>query len=259
MSFAFVSLITSDEYLPGAICLSKSLKSKYPLIILAVPEKLSTVTVNALYEAYDSVIFVPEIKSNQFPELDLLGRRDLNSTLTKIHCFNSQIIKYDRICFLDADILVLEDIDRIFEYLDDPEVMFAAAPDVGWPDCFNSGVFVTRPRPSLFLGLLDMKKRVGSFDGGDQGLLNSYFSSWSGHAKTKAPKSVRLPFTYNVTPTAFYSYLPAFAEFNDKICCVHFIGKEKPWNYERFADGGVVPRYVRVLILEDQLRPRLFE
>ena len=242
MSFAFVSLITSDEYLPGAICLSKSLKSIYPLIILAVPEKLSTSTVNALYESFDSVIFVSEIKSNQFKELDLLGRRDLNSTLTKIHCFNPQIIKYDCICYLDADVLVLENIDKIFDYLKDPQVMFAAAPDVGWPDCFNSGVFVTRPSVSLFLGLVDLNKKVGSFDGGDQGLLNSFFSNWSGHAKTNSPKSVRLPFTFNVTPTAFYSYLPAFAEFNDKISCIHFIGKEKPWDYERFADGGVIPR-----------------
>ena len=165
MSFAFVSLITSNEYLPGALCLSKSLKSAYPLVILAVPEKLSTFTVNALYEAYDSVIFVPEIKSNQLKELDLLGRRDLVSTLTKIHCFNPQILKYDRICFLDADVLVLESIDGIFTNLNDPDVMMAAAPDVGWPDCFNSGVFVTRPSAELYLGLLDLNRLVGSFDG----------------------------------------------------------------------------------------------
>jgi glycogenin glucosyltransferase len=103
-------------------------------------------------------------------------------------------------------------------------------------------LFVTRPSTELFLGLLELNKSVGSFDGGDQGLLNSFFSSWSGHAKTRAPKSVRLPFTYNVTPTAFYSYLPAFAEFNDCISCIHFIGKVKPWHYDRFADGGIVPR-----------------
>jgi len=39
--------------------------------------------------------------------------------------------------FLDADTLVLDNVDELFER---PEL--AAAPDVGWPDCFNSGVFV---------------------------------------------------------------------------------------------------------------------
>ena len=75
--------------------------------------------------------------------------------------------------------------------------------------------------------------------------MNSFFTSWSGHRdldNPKVPKSVRLPFTFNVTPTAFYSYLPAFVHFNPTIMCVHFIGETKPWYWERFADGGIVPR-----------------
>jgi len=43
--------------------------------------------------------------------------------------------------------------------------------------------------------------------GGDQGLLNMYFSDWA----TK-DLSRRLPFLYNVVGHAFYTYTPAFAK-----------------------------------------------
>lgn len=45
--------------------------------------------------------------------------------------------------------------------------------------------------------------------GGDQGLLNLYFSDWA----TK-DISRHLPFIYNLCSTACYSYLPAFKQLS---------------------------------------------
>ena len=45
----------------------------------------------------------------------------------------------------------------------------------------------------------------GSFDGGDQGLLNSYFHTWSYTDINK-----HLPFLYNMVASATYSYSPAY-------------------------------------------------
>ena len=47
--------------------------------------------------------------------------------------------------FLDADTLILQNSDELFEREE-----FSAAPDAGWPDCFNSGVFVFRPNLNTF-------------------------------------------------------------------------------------------------------------
>ena len=44
--------------------------------------------------------------------------------------------------------------------------------------------------------------------GGDQGLLNSFFSDWATQDIRK-----RLPFVYNVVSQAFYSYQPAVKQF----------------------------------------------
>lgn len=49
----------------------------------------------------------------------------------------------------------------------------------------------------LFVSLL--------LSGGDQGLLNSFFSSWP-----TADISKHLPFVYNLSVSSLYSYLPAF-------------------------------------------------
>lgn len=41
----------------------------------------------------------------------------------------------------------------------------SAAPDAGWPDCFNSGVFVYRPSQETYESLLSFATSQGSFDG----------------------------------------------------------------------------------------------
>lgn len=43
--------------------------------------------------------------------------------------------------------------------------------------------------------------------GGDQGLLNSFFSSWPVEDISK-----HLPFVYNLSASRVYSYLPAFQQ-----------------------------------------------
>jgi lipopolysaccharide biosynthesis glycosyltransferase len=73
--------------------------------------------------------------------------------------------------------------------------------------------------------------------GGDQGLLNSFFSSWSTGSASR-----RIPFTYNLTFSAAYSYAPAYKRYKDNVKIVHFIGLNKPWLFNRFSsDGKVIP------------------
>lgn len=118
-----------------------------------------------------------------------LGRPDLTTVLTKLHIF--RLTQYSKIIFLDADVLPILPISHLFT---EPHE-FAAIPDVGWPDIFNSGVFVATPGGDKFNELMELQKTKGSWDGGDQGLLNEWRgSNWH-----------RLSFVYNTTPTAAYT------------------------------------------------------
>jgi glycogenin glucosyltransferase len=168
MSCAFVTLLTSDNYLPGALVLAKSLKkvaTTFPVVVLATKDYVSDTAGKVLAAVFDRVIWVDAIHSMDHDNLKLLGRLELGITFTKIHCFNNSVLPYDRIAYLDADTLILKNIDGIFDYIDEESVVFAASPDIGWPDCFNSGVFVTKPSPDLFERLSDMASTRGSFDG----------------------------------------------------------------------------------------------
>lgn len=152
------------------------------------------------------------IRNPSLDNLNLLGRLDLHSSLTKLNLWRQ--IQYEKVVFLDADTVVLQNIDGLFAL----DVEFAAAPDIGWPDIFNSGVFFTKPNIGTYAALKRLADAGVSFDGGDQGLLNSFFPSFH-----------RLSFTYNVTPSSGYQYLPAFRHFESQLKVAHFIGAQKPW------------------------------
>lgn len=119
------------------------------------------------------------------------GRPDLSTVLTKLHAF--RLVEYDKLIFLDADVLPLRPLSHLFSLPHE----FSAAPDVGWPDIFNSGVFVFTPGEDKFQELQALARSKGSWDGGDQGLLNE----WRGNNWN------RLSFTYNTTPTSAYTYV----------------------------------------------------
>lgn len=243
---AYITLLTNNSYASGALVLGYSLRATQTTKQLAI---LTTASVsrpirNRLAQVYDSVIEIGEIDSYSAANLQLLGRPELGVTFTKIHVFNQT--QYSKVVFLDADTLVLRNIDELFDSaatgsLDDQDrnTRFAAAPDAGWPDCFNSGVFVCRPKYDDYAGLIQMASQRGTFDGkgkspqaesyelvfrpmccrrvpcskdspfiiwqfdylqgGDQGLLNSYFDGWS-----RGDTNNRLPFIYNTTPTSVY-------------------------------------------------------
>lgn len=55
---------------------------------------------------------------------------------------------------------MLQNCDELFEREE-----LSAAPDPGWPDCFNSGVFVYKPSQDTFSELLEFARTRGSFDG----------------------------------------------------------------------------------------------
>lgn len=55
---------------------------------------------------------------------------------------------------------VLSNVDELFEREE-----LSAAPDPGWPDCFNSGVFVFRPSIDTYGRILQLCSESGSFDG----------------------------------------------------------------------------------------------
>lgn len=217
---AFVTLSTDDVYCQGALVLGKSLRNhrtSRKLAILVSPQVTGRMR-TVLSSVYDEVVEVNILDSADTVNLALMKRPELGITFTKLHCWT--LTQYSKCVFMDADTLVLCNVDELFDREE-----LSAAPDSGWPDCFNSGVFVFRPSLETYQRLLQFAAEHGSFDGGDQGLLNSFFSNW---ATTDISK--HLPFIYNLSSSSVYTYIPAFRQFGSDAKVIHFLGSMKPWS-----------------------------
>jgi len=224
---AWVTLATNDAYSIGALTLAASLRrvATTRQIIVMVTGQVSPHMMASLKESFDGVVSVEALDSGDLASLSLMDRTELGITFTKIRCWT--LTQFNKAVFLDADTLVLQNCDELFDREE-----LSAAPDAGWPDCFNSGVFVFRPNLETYEALISHANSAGSFDGGDQGLLNDFYSSWAHKDITK-----HLPFLYNMVASATYSYLPAFKRFGNDVKIVHFIGASKPW-LARFDEHG---------------------
>ncbi|CAJ0954063.1 unnamed protein product, partial [Mesorhabditis belari] len=230
---AFVTLATNDDYSLGALVLGYSLReaTTSKKLHCMITEQVTTPVREQLQRVYDDVSIVDVLASNDEANLALIGRPDLALAFTKLNCW--RLTQYSKAVFLDADTLVLRNVDELFEREE-----FSAAPDIGWPDFFNSGVFVYRPNEETYRALLHKATTEGSFDGADQGLLNSFFSGWR-----EASSAFRLSFIYNVTGGIFYTYAAAYKKLRDQVKIVHFIGTQKPW---RGGVGIQMPEFAQI-------------
>ncbi|KAL3427046.1 glycosyl transferase family 8 [Phlyctema vagabunda] len=115
---AWVTLLTRESYLAGAILLAHSLfknRSEYPLLILYTPSfpahLLGTLAQeaalsNAVLEPVEPLMPISK------DEMTLIASR-FEDTWTKLRVF--EMIAWDRLIFLDADMLVLRNMDELFD------------------------------------------------------------------------------------------------------------------------------------------------
>jgi glycogenin glucosyltransferase len=195
------------------------------LAVLVTTDAISADAIVELQKLFDFVIPVERVVNETPANLFLMNRADLQSTFTKVNLW--KLLQFRRIVYVDADMVALRAPDELFDI---PQA-FSAAPDIGWPDIFNTGLMVLNPNMGDYYALLAMVQRGISFDGADQGLLNMYFKNTFN----------RLSFTYNVTPSGHYQYIPAYRHFQSSISMAHFIGQEKPWTQGREANKGSSP------------------
>ncbi|GMM33355.1 hypothetical protein DASC09_006800 [Saccharomycopsis crataegensis] len=248
MTNAYVTLLYSASYLPGALTLANSIRDTHSVagkLVVLVPKYdshlFSSHQLRLLTSVYDEIIEVETVSPSSPADLHnlncLLKRPELLKTLTKLKVFS---LPYSKVVYLDSDVLVCANLDHLFEQnISDGEIM--ASPDSGWPDIFNTGVFMVAPSPENYAALntiVSDEATNASFDGADQGLLNEFFQSF-GRFNTHGSRSwKRLPFLYNVTPSGQYQYNPAYKRFFKDIKALHFIGSSKPW-YRKVAASDV--------------------
>lgn len=240
---AIVTLLTTDDFLPGAQTLLYSVKKTLSTDILYPPELVVLVTPNVSQATRDELLptfchrFI-EVQPLSFPdESDTpvvpthVPSLDLQGVLTKLHIFRLE--NYGALVFLDADCLVVKDVSSLLDLCKvytESDSLVAAAPDIFPPDKFNAGVLVIRPSERVFADMMEQRGKLGTYDGGDTGFLNAYFSDWYKHM----PPISRLSFGYNAQRFLYKSTYEKQPNYWDvavapDLHVIHYSSSPKPW------------------------------
>lgn len=144
MSYAYVTLVMKgDKYIPGALVLAESLKSvhaKYPLICM-VTNDVSSSAREALLKKYDNVVTVPyihkkSIRMNSAKQAKIYGSW-IEQSYTKWNILNKDLFPYDKVLFVDADMIFIQNCDHLFN-LQAPALTFSSPWAVPYK---NNGIF----------------------------------------------------------------------------------------------------------------------
>ncbi len=262
MKKAYVTLCNSERYLLGALAMYESLnatQTEYPLIVFVsknAPDsfriklkKYANKTENnncklLVLETDEEVVIESEKSEGNTYQY-------WNGTFDKLLVFG--LTKYDKLVFIDSDMLVFENLDELFE----KDHLTACAAGRLYPGneswtALNSGLLVIEPNKKEkenFIGhipeaILDLKSY------GDQDVINYMNKDW------KEKSNLHLSEQYNLffALASYYKRAYGFdiskgAEKSIKV--VHFVGARKPWNPEI-----KVKLYYKFLCIKNYLKNR---
>jgi alpha-N-acetylglucosamine transferase len=228
---AYVTLVTNADYALGATALVRSLKLSGAEADIVVMH-----TGGVSGEALEPVeaLGARLVEAELLPTSAAFNERHAKAKIHADHPFTKggkpafhtpldnfaklrlwELEEYDRVVFIDADAVVIRNIDRLFSY---PE--FSAAPNVYETLAdfrrLNSGVFVARPSRATFSAML---ARLDAPDAlwprTDQTFLQSFFPDWHG-----------LPVFFNMLQYVWFN-LPELWDW-ESVSVVHY-QYEKPW------------------------------
>ncbi|KAL5992794.1 hypothetical protein ACLOJK_013713 [Asimina triloba] len=217
---AYATVIHSSEaYVCGAITLAQSLLrtgTKRDLVIL-LDRSISEPTREALAQAGWQIREIERIRN---PKAENNTYNEYNYSKFRLW----QLVDYDRIIFIDADIVVLRNLDILFNF---PQM--SAAGNDGM--IFNSGIMVLEPSNRTFQHMMDQRDEVVSYNGGDQGFLNEIFVWWH-----RLPRRVNFLKNFWSNTSAEKSMKnQLFGSDPPELYTIHYIGL-KPWNCYRDYD-----------------------
>lgn len=226
--YAYAAFFASEDFLPAVQVLLHSLSATmpvYPLVLGVVEDRISPRVLAAALRHASMPIEVqvwPAVPPP--PAAKQAARWTINWTKLRLW----QLERFRKVLYLDADVLVLQNLDTVFET---PVDRFLGTPDWGrWTrpgsTKMNGGVFVFEPSAALLSSMAAFASRTHQYrsEEAEQGLLNGFFGS----------KSCCLPHVYNAQKTLAVHYPALFNMSSIKV--LHFTG-EKPWREWGTAAG----------------------
>lgn len=251
-NYAYISLIATNNYIGAAVTMMEAwrrTKSQYPFYLM-VTENISKENREILevlgYKLIDIQEWRPQVYDEQrvnFTNDEFLvwhgtGGEDKgwSHVFSKILCWN--LTQFDKVCFLDIDILLFHNIDDVFELMTPAWL----GPDVNGFSA--SQIFVLEPNKTMYQKILQFAANYpGKADTlfTDEDLLHDFFKE-----EVEFNKSIPLTYIYN-WDRCCTDY--TFIEDSFNIRGIHMTGTFKPWlndtNYvENFTQSWYPARFI---------------
>ena len=233
--FAYVTFLSNRNYLDGVLTLHKSLqlvRSQYPLYCLLSMNVESDV-VDYLQASSIACIQLKECVTSDQRVNSLDWAANWNYTFDKLYMWS--LTQFEKIVFVDADMIVTANIDHLFE----KKAFSAALAGELFPTgkdirILNSGLLVVEPSMEILGDLLKIAKKLipemkrKGMPVGDQDIINAYIPDWFDH------KDLILDDAYNLYAHYLQCYMRhhnySFRNGRSKqIYVIHYVGVEKPW------------------------------
>ncbi len=174
----YITSCTSDNYIPGVIALYNSVRlSKCNSdFIVIIPDDLSDESKNTLNKKNIKIRVVDKIfytGKHKDKILDRYGKSNTSwKTFTKMRIWEQT--DYSKLIFLDADTVVLKNIDELFN-VDELGAVMGGSAMLNYKG-IESGVLVLRPNINTMNGILDaLESDTYDIIMSDQSFLNDYF------------------------------------------------------------------------------------
>lgn len=231
---SYVCVLSTDNYLDGVLILNENLKminSKYPLLCL-INDKISNDSIKMLegfninYKKIEHINYEHSNFDNDYWKY----------TFDKLSVF--RLIEYEKVVYLDSDLLILENIDNLFK-----EENLTMPLDLPFkPKGHNTGIMVIKPNENDFKKMIKMVHKSNN-EGkqiSDQDIINEYYKE----------RLIPLTFGYNMVRLIKDRKISCYNEVNNwysnryevikflkeseynKI--IHYIGKTKPFMLDDF-------------------------
>jgi len=234
--FAYVTLVTSEFYVKGALVLIYSLKKTTDIpILVMVPKTLDDKYCKQMSKLGACIEKVDNIEFDQ----DFINRHSIDTIMKNVKPYTAtkygakksklaynidnfmklklwQFTQYEKLAYLDADMIVLRNMDSIFKY-DEFSVATNLHVDLKQLGKINSGVFVAKPSQMTYNNMITtLLNSKTVYPRTDQTFLEEYFKS-----------PYILPHTYNCL-----QYLNCISKESinfEHIFAIHYI-IDKPWD-----------------------------
>jgi glycogenin len=238
-NYRFVSILTTDDYLDGILVLKHSLaktNAKYPFVLLVTPN-ISPKVLAALSSHQIDYITIEGIE-NPVSVADSRLKR-WNFTYSKLNLFGLE--QFDKIVYLDADMLILQNIDDLFEKPHMSAVdMGEKLPELATWNRLNTGLLVIEPSVEVFNDMLSkvgkIEKKVASPS--DEDFLQAYYPDWANQKQLHLDSGYNMFSYYWKRYHQLYGY--NFSSDRKPIKIVHYIGEDKPWKlYNSYSEMSV--------------------